>query len=244
MQHDISSILDTLQNLNPMDPNSCRSSWEVRTRKLSKFLRWTGCILLVFLFLIVGTFRFVLESKPGEEWWLAVLVIVVATEVLASAWLLVDIFSGLPILIKHQEFAYLSRKLEIEHDISNALKLLPTSNERLQFVEKWLSIKMERTKAHISLFFGSPDKVAIFALAGMGWLSWKEFQSANQGLAQDAMLFVFAFFGGCAIGSLLQQRVLKRMAYQKDLISLAIAMNNSALDAPTKISTTPILSLP
>lgn len=92
----------------------------------------------------------------------------------------------------------------------------------LKKTDKLLSIKIERLKGHLGFFLGGADKVAILALAGMGWAAWKEFQSIGSGWRQDVFLYGLAFTGGLAIGGALLNVVVRRYCYQRDLLSLAL----------------------
>ena len=105
----------------------------------------------------------------------------------------------------------------------------------LRQAETWLSIKTDRLKTRMTVLFGGPEKLAMFALAGLGWLVWKEFPISQEKWIQDALQLTMMFLGGTALGGLFSLRDMHNITYQRQLLTMALVRLDSeqSIQTPT-----------
>lgn len=88
--------------------------------------------------------------------------------------------------------------------------------------EQWMGIKLERLKFRMLLLFGGSDKLGVFGLVGLAWAMWKSMKAESTLLAQDWVGFFLAGLGGMVLGGILINALIQRLAYQREIITLAI----------------------
>jgi len=135
---------------------------------------------------------------------------------------MIDAVPNLITIVRFRKVARRRLLLEIEHDFCHAKVLIGFERRAIEKTDKLLAIKVERLKGHVGFVLGSADKVAIFALAGMGWAALKEIQQVGTGWRHDVLIYGLAFTGGLAIGGVLLNDVIRRYSYQRDLLAIAL----------------------
>lgn len=132
--------------------------------------------------------------------------------------------------IQEKSLEQFIQEVECHQNWITSLRTYPP--EILEEAAKYLRLKISRMKGRISLFFGSPDKAALFSLAGMGWLVFKELSPKNKDallsnfslgvLNVETMVFyAIAFLTGIALGSVIMNGMIQRYSYQLDILDLA-----------------------
>jgi hypothetical protein len=218
--NEFARILEVLNTMKPLSPDAMLTSFDRLIARIAFWLLWIGAGLFLVLVAFAAWVRF---DSPLRGWWLtAALCIGIASMALAMLSVIVDAVPNAVTVLRFHKNAHRRMLLEVEHDSKNAKQLGGFEKRLLERTDKLLAIKIERLKGHLGFFLGGADKVAIFALAGMGWAALKEFQSMGGGWRHDVYLYGLAFTGGLAIGGVLLNVVVRRYNYQRDLLSLAL----------------------
>lgn len=89
--------------------------------------------------------------------------------------------------------------------------------------EQHLSKIIERRKLYMGALVGNPEAVAVLSAATMAWNAYKELTSQLDPRVAVALLFGVAFLAGLAFGAMLLNEVLRRYAYHRDLLTLALS---------------------
>lgn len=108
------------------------------------------------------------------------------------------------------------------HDMTHVEGLLHFEQGDLRAADVWLEQKSKRAERRQARFFGGNDKLALLTLVAAGWAAWKEVQGLVIGTEPSWLLWGLAFLGGLTFGGLLVSRELERMAYLRDVVTLAI----------------------
>jgi TRAP-type C4-dicarboxylate transport system permease small subunit len=148
--------------------------------------------------------------------------------------ILLNLVTGLWILVKFQKKSLQYFLIEIENDQSHVCELAVFPKKDLEDAKKIIQLKIIRIKNRLGIFLGAPDKVALFSLAAMGWSVIKEFSSKEIrsetisilqfGSSLNNLLhYMAAFFAGIAIGAVLLNRQMQRYVYQSELLDITIS---------------------
>ncbi|AME23819.2 hypothetical protein AXG89_08125 [Burkholderia sp. PAMC 26561] len=122
---------------------------------------------------------------------------------------------------------------ELKHERLQAQQLAPHSIEILEAADKRLSIRIERIKQRMDFFVGGTDKAALFGVFGLGWLAVKEASSKEIGHFIYLYVGVAAFASGIMIGAVMFKLILKHVAYQRDILALAIRSRSDKVTIET-----------
>lgn len=155
---------------------------------------------------------------------------------------MLDLLPQFAALIKFRKIALTQLKMEIQHDLWHVLELVGNSTETLEQVQRHLDLKIERSKNRIQQFMGSPDKIAMFSLAGMGFSVLKEFPLNSTVWSNNWFQYGLAFLTGISIGGILLNAVIQRYVYHRGLIQLALEFQ-AKNEKPTRLYSKPELPL-
>lgn len=118
------------------------------------------------------------------------------------------------------------RAAQYEHDAANAVSISEFPSEVLDAVDCWLEQKMKRIERRLSFYFGGSDKLAIFAVVGLGWAAWDALIAKGQiAVAPTPLTYGLAGLAGLAIGGVGLRMIVDRLAYSRDIIALARKLN-------------------
>jgi hypothetical protein len=148
--------------------------------------------------------------------------IAILSELTALIALLVDVIPAAVTLFTFHGDAFRRLRDEVEHDYGLARKLVPFGKDVLCETREWLDVIIARRKARIGIFMGGADKVALTALAAMGWSALKELAADQHTWQFYAFMPGAALICGFALGGAFLNFVIHRYEYQCDLIALAL----------------------
>ena len=218
--NELARILEVLDMMKPLAPDAMLTAFDRLIARITFWLRWIGVGLFLVLVAFAAWVRF---AGPLHGPWLkAAFWIGIASMGLSMLSIVVDAVPSAVTLLRFQKNAHRRMLLEVEHDSRNATQLVAFGKKLLERTDKLLAIKINRLKEHLGFFLGGADKIAIFALAGMGWTALKEIQSIGVGWRYDVFVYGLAFMGGLAFGGVLLNVVVRRYNYQRDLLALAL----------------------
>ncbi|KML05978.1 MULTISPECIES: hypothetical protein [Burkholderia] len=213
-------ILKMLDGMKQLPPQAMQTAFDKWVARIAAVCRWTGVALFAILLGFAGWVKFV---HPIQGGWLTVaLFIGIATTILALLSLVVDIIPAAVMLVRFKHNSLKRLILEIEHDSTQARKLLIFDRQMLERTDAWLSIQIARIRDRLGFFLGGADKVAILALGSMGWATLNTLKSLQNTWQQNAFLYGAAFLGGLAIGGVMLNVIVQRYTYQRDLLALAL----------------------
>ncbi|MBC3873488.1 hypothetical protein [Undibacterium flavidum] len=227
---DISEIVHLLDAMTPAGSATTQSRSE---RKAEQIANWImGCAAITFVILCVFSVWHKFIGGLSEQAKFVALGFGIASMLLPVMSWLVNIVVSLWTILNFRKNQLRRFLVEIDNDNQHVDVLMSKSREELELVQKFIQLKSTRIKNRIGLFFGSPDKVALLSLAGVGWLALKELFSKDAtvilsiggGLAGYGFLqYVMAFFAGIAFGAVLMNFQLQRYVYQLELLDLVIS---------------------
>lgn len=88
--------------------------------------------------------------------------------------------------------------------------------------EKWLGLQIDRSRLRPGLLLGGSDKVAVLAVATGAWIVWHSLPSGASVHEQVLYWSLGAFIGASGLGGMLANASIATMAYQRDILALAI----------------------
>lgn len=114
---------------------------------------------------------------------------------------------------------------EASYDFMLASELVRHRDEVLELADKWLEQKIRRMERRMVRLLGGGDKIALLVVLGLAWGAWKALEDpifshavlGSVNLAYSAL----AFSAGLILGGMTMSRMLERLAFQRDMISLA-----------------------
>lgn len=219
----VHQIHDLLQVLHGMDSVKAASKITSLESKLLRFARWLR-VFSVALFLVLCFFalwiKFISPVQGG--WIIFVQLIGIGSMLSALVGMILDVIPAFFLMINFRNEALRSFQIEIEHDFTHIAELVLHEAELLERVRKLLHQKIERINGRLGFFLGGTDKIALFALATMGWSAWTEFSALSGGWQQNFFIYGVAALGGLAFGGVMLNVVARRYAYQRDLLDLAL----------------------
>jgi hypothetical protein len=221
--------------MKPLESKECRSWLEVKILSITNALRWIGGSLFLALCVVGIVIRFASAGSLSIVWLHVAEALSVGSMMCALAWLLLDTVPAFVILILFKKYMFGQRQHEANHDLLHVEKLILMDKIVLRQAETWLSIKTDRIKNRMTVFFGGPEKLAIFALAGLGWLVWKEFPTHYEKWTLDALQIAMMLLGGAAIGGLFSLADMRNISYQRELLTMALARLDGSAHETEKI---------
>jgi len=194
------------------------SRWPDRVEQASTVLMVGALVSFLLLCGLAGAHAYSPLSRAGRN---VALGLVVVTHLAALLSMAMRVVAGAASLWLSQQRAGEIRASRCERDLKIARWIATQEEEEVRLADKWLQQDISRIEARLSLFFGGADKVALFALVGVGWLSWREVVNASLGGFGSPPWFVMALLTGVALGGLLLRGTLRPLVFQRDLISLS-----------------------
>lgn len=216
----ILQILDLLENKRPIAPEKTETAFEKMARQLATILRWAAAASFALIAgLAMAAFMSLVERpsalKAVERTYLVLLV----TSLVA---LTCEILPMCIALFRFKHDSYRRRRLELLHDFDNANSFMHFDATALALADRWIAQKIERMKLHAGFFLGGTEKISVIALIAGGWAIWKAFPGDETTLIQGIYYAGGAFLGGLGLGGLLISTIMRRLAYHRDLLSIAI----------------------
>lgn len=217
------ALLKYLTEMKPLNPEQSRSWFEAKVLRVTNALRWVGGGMFLLMLLFVAPVLVWPGLRASQELALVVRTVGLLSTLCAMLWLILDMLPGIATLVFARKCAIRRQMLDAEQDLTHVESLAQEGLATLQFAKQWISIEMDRVNARLAMMFGSPDKVAMVSLAALGWNAWKESHALGADWISTLAQFVLAFLGGAAIGALFARDRLAQLAYQRDLLSMAIS---------------------
>ncbi|HEU4776186.1 MAG TPA: hypothetical protein VFS95_05130 [Telluria sp.] len=223
-------IIIALDGMRPPPYLNLKTPFEVATGKFRKWAYWTASFLLVLMGALALWHQFVplpAELKlTGQVLGLLAMIFPISAMVLEMLAMFFSMFSMNRILFRN--FV-----AQIESDERHAETLNAFPEMELKRAKAALELKIARTRNKIGLFAGSPDKLAMFALAAVGWTVFTSFSGKFQetlvkGLAVTNLtdffvIIVLALIVGLTLGAVSSHVHMQRYVYQLELVNLALA---------------------
>ncbi|WP_373991683.1 hypothetical protein [Duganella sp. BuS-21] len=223
MWNKVNEVLTALHQQPALSPKLRKTGFEKFIESITNFLRWFAVATMSVLLIIVIV---KVTSTVSPFWADVAMYLAIAQAGLAALWLVLDTFPVIVSLFLLNAQLFVVRQRESKHEFGQAEQLTRYGVDALKLALIWLEIRIERMKFGLVFFVGGSDKVAIFMLAASGWAVWHNMPSKASWI-QEAYLYGAAFCGGLAIGGVLSNIVVKKLSYQKDLLTLAIALAES-----------------
>lgn len=217
------SVLEALNDMKPLRAEACQTWLETKILAITNALRWIGGILFLALCVIALVVRFTLSDDPSRIWLYLAELFSLGSMLCALTWLVLDTVPALVMLILFKKYMFGRRQHEANHDLGHVEKLLELDQIALRQAETWLSIKIDRIKARMTMIFGSPDTVVKVGLVVLSFLVSHDLPVRHDGWGYDALLYGTMFLGGLAIGGLLSIGDMQNISYQKELLMMALA---------------------
>ena len=207
-----------------------KTPFEVATGKFRKWAYWTAfCLLLLLGGLALWHKLAPLPAElklTGQVLGLLAVIFPISAMVLEMLAMFFSMFSMNRVLFRN----FLT---QIESDERHAETLNAFSEIELKRAKAALELKIARTRNKIALFAGSPDKLAMFAFAAMGWtvftsLSGKSQETFMKGLSVTNLTDFFVIMAvalviGLTLGAVSSHVHMQRYVYQLELVNLALA---------------------
>lgn len=221
MWNQVNEVLTALHKQRELPSETRKTGFEKVTERIANFLRWLAVAMMLGLVVLV------LVKVTGDVspfWADAAMFLAVAQMSLAALWILLDILPiVISLLLLNTQFFFI-RQHESKHEFAQAEQLTHHGIVTLKLTLTWLEIRVERMKFGLVFLVGGSDKVAVLMLAGSAWTVWHNMPDTQPSWLQDGYLYAAAFLGGLAIGGLLTNMIVKKLNYQKDILTLAIAL--------------------
>lgn len=220
MAPQLENLLHALHHMKPIGADQVRTKLEGWITRLTWWLR----ISALSLFVILGGIAFwVSYVAPLHGIWREIaLGSGLIGIVLALLILVLDTVPTIVTICNFRDDALRRFQLEIQYDLTHVAELTYFPKGILERAQQWLGIKIERIRSKIGIFFGGADKIALFALAGIGWAVWKEFPADVTSSKHGLFVVGVALMGGIAIGGVLLNAVMQRYVYHQELLTLAL----------------------
>jgi hypothetical protein len=215
----VAQVLERLNDLEPLKSAESESWLERQGGRLSKILMRMAVVLFLALCgLAVANYFGVMP----RSWVTGALVLAGGSAACAIASMAVQSLVGLVTIVMFKAYSARTRVLECAKDFANASKLHAFSSELLRDADCWLALKQKMIEQRQIFFFGGSEKLALFAMVGVGWIVWKEVSVDLKSWALSPTLIGVCFLAGLALGGMLNRVVLARIEYQRGLVSLAL----------------------
>jgi hypothetical protein len=221
---EVAALIRQLHTLKGASQHKVRlAAWP---EKLEGFAMWPlSSAAICFLFLLVAaglqTANWLVVPKT------AVLLIATLSNLLALVAVLLQTIGGAFGFWLEQRNGGLIMAWRCERDLVFAVGLSKHAALSVELADRWLEQEVKRIEARLSLFFGGVDKVALFALVGIGWAATKEVAGGFLALHPLPTWCAMAFLVGLALGGLASRVSLQRLSYHRELISLSKTVRES-----------------
>jgi hypothetical protein len=221
MWNQVNALLEALHKLPAMSSEVRKTDFDKVIERITNFLRWLA-IAMMSILLVLVLVKIVHSVSP--LWADVAMFLAVAQMCLAALWIVLDTLPVLVFLLLLNRQLFVIRQHESKHEFAQADHLTHHGLATLKLSLIWLEMRIERMKFGLVFFVGGSDKVAILLLAASGWAVWHNMPVSQPSWVQDGYLYGAAFCSGLAIGGVLTNMIVKKLNYQKDLLTLAIAL--------------------
>lgn len=219
------NLLEKLQRMTPLHAKDCKTPSEEKIHRISNRLLWVAVVFFLGLLLLAAMTWLVPALREN----FVARGIALGLGALAQFFTLISMVAYLLAEYRGvksgQHDVEHRQALAIERDFRNIELLLEEPVSNLVLVRQWLSSEIDRVNTRFSLFFGSPDKVAVFGLLAALWAfgeGFSRFELPDWGWLGPVGMFLAACIG-FGLGSLtLKGRYLPRLIYQRHLVDLAV----------------------
>lgn len=217
---EIIRLITRLQEIRDIPSKELRTGADASITRITNLLRLisVGPFLVILAALGIFLLNVVDPAYPRVVAVAADLVLMI----LVLFWIALDTAIPFFCIVFAPEFEFRTRQFELAHDLRMAAELREFDLDTLKAGEQWLGIKLERLKFRMLLMFGGSDKLALFALVGLAWAMRKLLQSNDGLLSQQWTTYILAGLLGATIGGVLANVIVKRLLYQKDIVTLAM----------------------
>lgn len=224
MWDELNQVLTTLHRQPALSTQMRQTDFEKLIARVTNFLRWLAVVLMPPLLVLIA----VKITGSVSQFWAGVAIFLAFAQMgLAILWGILDTLPAIVFLLSLNKQLFVTRQRESKHEFRQAGQLTHHSSRTLKLTLIWLEIRIERMKLGSVIFVGGSDKVAILMLAASGWAVWHNMPSNQTSLIQATYLYGAAFCCGLAIGGVLSNIIIEKLSYQKDLLTLAIALIES-----------------
>lgn len=215
------AVIPVLRTLNDM-PHFRWQNSKARIGLVARAISMVLCFAAAFCLFAIATFAALHLWQPlGRGVLQLVLVLAVLMQLFWLLAMALDVVSEVISLYqfhKHQGALVLEECL---FDHGNAARLSQFPSEVLKAADRWIDQKIKREERRLSYFFGGHDKLALFALAGMLWLVWKETGPTLLDPGNTPILLGVAAGVGMALGGLMSRHYAEKLKHQRDILLLA-----------------------
>lgn len=215
------AILDALHDKKPLRIEETETQLEKLFKRPARYL--LGCSVVSFLALGLVAACVWWFDLSSDKWLAAGFWLFIVSSSTAIIWMIVDIIPDVVGLFFFKDDLHRTRKMTLIHDLRHAEDLHRFDIPDLRLADQWLSLRIERMRLHLGLVIGGADKVAVLGLVLGAWAIWTSFPGSGFTLEQFAYMAGSAFIGGLGIGGLFANVVIKELAYQRDLLTLALS---------------------
>ncbi|MEB0010312.1 hypothetical protein QN379_22470 [Glaciimonas sp. Gout2] len=220
MDRQCADLLDILDKIRKGGADKTRTSLDATISRVTWWFR--GLSLLITLSMLV--FGLVISRiRPLEYFWMEIIGwIGMLAMLLALFGLLLDMLPQLIELIRFRKVALRQFKLEIQYDLWQVAELMDIPTQTLEHVQRYLELKIERSKHRILMFIGGPEKLALFSLACLGYSFSKQLPLNSTMWGNSWFRYSLGFLAGIMLGGILLNAVVQRYIYHRELIQLAL----------------------
>jgi uncharacterized membrane protein YbhN (UPF0104 family) len=223
-------IIMLLDSMRPPRPLDLRSPMERVTDKLMNRCMLTGGVLLALLGGLALTNQFITLPHFLK---LAGMALGLLAIILALLGLTLSTLANFISLFSLNRVVYRNFLEQIESDERYGAMLNEFSELELKRAKACLELKITRTRNRVGLFAGSPDKLALLAVGGMGWTAYTSLTGqfptlfkagfANASAVEIGVLFASSIVVGLTLGAVGSHLHMQRYVYQLELLNSALA---------------------
>ncbi|MDR5770513.1 hypothetical protein P9250_20510 [Caballeronia sp. LP006] len=236
MEAAVQHVLDALRDAEPLRAKALEKEKKPQHQKRKRLtsIVFYGGFFVVFL---AGFFAWMAKHQflPGRTGWLLTFTVVWLIWLVSNLVIAWPESGQLKLAFQFRQYENLRERKEFEHDMTFASRLAAFPTADLQSATEWIRIVSERRKAAIARCIGSVDKIALSALVATlveasgtlkgvdAIIHFKSFEAAAAGLVA---LGTTSTQVGFAIGALFLSSVVARYDYHRDLLSLAMRIQD------------------
>lgn len=226
MDNSILNVLNALHPMRRLAPEAGESRLEKIFKRPAKYFLWAS-IATFFVLLLLVAWVWLMKSK-SDYWLVAAKVLLAILFAFVVAWTLADTLPSVIMLFFFRRDFHERRKLEVIHDLQNAHQLHEFDAIALRITDKWIALRADRMQRRLGLIVGGSDKVAAIALLAGAWGLWANFPGSATSWQQNMYVAFSALIGAFGAGGILGSVVVDDLAYQRDILALALSVRNAS----------------